>query len=99
MDFRERLREIVALAYKLFYLRTAHGLIKIENEASMQLQLGIIIKQVGEFYVFSKEENFSIELEKWIDLKKATPQIAKTTCKVRYMVRVRQQRGDSQSRY
>lgn len=77
MDFRERLREIVALAYKLFYLRTAHGLIKIENEASMQLQLGIIIKQVGEFYVFSKEENFSIELEKRRDLKKATPKSPK----------------------
>lgn len=73
MDFRERLREIVALAYKLFYLRTAHGLIKIENEASMQLQLGLIIKQLGELYLLSKEENFSIELEKWRILDEATP--------------------------
>lgn len=77
MDFRERLREIVALAYKLFYLRTAHGLIKIENEASMQLQLGLIIKQLGELYLLSKEETFSIELEKWIDLKEATPKSPK----------------------
>ena len=77
MDFRERLREIVALAYKLFYLRTAHGLIKIENEASMQLQLGLIIKQLGELYLLSKEENFSIELEKWRDLNEATPKSPK----------------------
>lgn len=72
MEYKDRLYEVIDLSYKLFCHKIAHNSLKINNEASMQLQLSVILKQIGELYVFSQSEHFTIELEKWIDLNEAT---------------------------
>lgn len=68
MNTKNRLKEIVDLSYKILFHKIKSGNIKVYNEASMQLQLGVILKQVGDLYVFYPNEVFNIELEKWIDL-------------------------------
>ena len=65
-----RLREIVNSSYKRLQSRINGGLIKVENEASLQLQLASILKTIGELYVSTKKEVFLIELEKPVILSK-----------------------------
>lgn len=72
MTYRERLEEIVNLSYKILYNKIANGSIKIYNEASMQLQLGVILRQLGTLYAFKEKDNFRIELEKTIPLQSPT---------------------------
>lgn len=59
----ERIREIVSISIDIFLNRAALGDIKFENEASMQLQLGVIMQNVGKLFEFSKEDHFTISLE------------------------------------
>ncbi len=66
--FEKRLREIINLSFDSLYQKINGGLIKVENEASLQLQLSSILKSVGELFIFRREEIFSIELEKPITL-------------------------------
>lgn len=60
---RERLKEIVKISYSILCNKIAYGDIKIANEASLQMQFGVILKQVGQLYEFSGTDRFSIELE------------------------------------
>lgn len=62
-SFKERLTEIVQTSYKLLCEKIAGGMIQIDNEASMQLQLAIIMGTIGHFYEFTPEEHFSLKLE------------------------------------
>ena len=62
-SFRERIKTIVDTSYNILCNKIVCGDIRIYNEASMQLHLGTIIKQLGELYEFSDAENFRIELE------------------------------------
>lgn len=59
----ERLQEIVELSYQIFCNKVAAGSISIPNEASMQMQLGMILNSVGKLYEFLPKENFSVQLE------------------------------------
>ena len=61
--FEERLREVVNISYRLLCEKIVGQDISIHNEASMQLHLSVIIKQIGILYEFSSSERFSIELE------------------------------------
>lgn len=61
--FEERLREIVNISYTLLCNKIVGQDISIHNEASMQLHLSVIIKQIGVLYELSSSERFSIELE------------------------------------
>ena len=72
MTYRERLGEIVNLSYKILSHKIAVGSIKVYNEASMQLHLGVILRQLGTLYEFAEKDNFRIELEKTIILKNQT---------------------------
>lgn len=65
---KERIEQIIDYAYLLFCNQVAGGLIKIQNEASMQLHLSNILLQLGRLNVFSTEEYFNIVLEKKIKL-------------------------------
>lgn len=60
---QERLKEIVKIAYSILCYKIAYGDIKIANEASLQMQFGVILKQVGQLYEFAGTDRFSIELE------------------------------------
>ena len=68
--YEERLKEIVDLSFSSLYGKINGGLISVENEASLQLQLSFIIKTIGDLFIYQKEEIFSIELEKPVLLKK-----------------------------
>jgi len=70
--YRDRLKEIVDLAFKSLYEKINGGRIVIGNEASLQLQLSSIIKTLGEIFVYQRDELFSIELEKPINLPKGS---------------------------
>ena len=60
---QERLKEIVKISYSILCNKIAYGDIKIANEASLQMQFGVILKQVGQLYEFAGTDRFSIELE------------------------------------
>lgn len=72
-DYKERLKKIVDTAYFLLCNKIAGEEIVVNNEASMQLQLGVIIKTLGNLYEFSPTDHFSIKLE--------TPEIISPTAK------------------
>lgn len=63
-----KLEGMIDYAYKLFCNQVEGGIIKIDNEASMQLHLSNILLQLGRLNVFTKHEYFNIELEKYISL-------------------------------
>ncbi len=62
-NHKERLRLIVDQAYSLLCSKVAGGEITVKNEASMQLQLGALLKTIGQLYEFASSEHFHIELE------------------------------------
>jgi len=62
--YRDRLIEIVNFAYARLREKINGGRICVENEASLQLHLSSLLKSIGELYESSKNERFSIELEK-----------------------------------
>ncbi|WP_085728522.1 hypothetical protein [Pseudomonas sp. R37(2017)] len=59
-----RLVRVFDLAYECLRQKINSGRIKIENEASLQLQFASILKSVGELFEVEQGEHFSIELEK-----------------------------------
>ncbi len=63
MTYLSRLTEIIDISYKLFCNKVWDGDISIINEATMQLQLGLIIKTIGKQFEFSKDDRFEILLE------------------------------------
>ncbi len=66
--YKSRLKEIVNLSFKSLYEKINGGLITVENEASLQLQLASIIKAIGDLFVYRRDEIFSLELEKPVKL-------------------------------
>ena len=60
---KERLQEIVETSYRLLCNKIVGGLVEVDNEASMQMQLGVIMKTIGQLYEFSEHDRFSITLE------------------------------------
>ena len=68
MDYISRLNSIVYTAYSILCYKIKHRSIEVYNEASMQMQFAIILKQLGALYEFSSTDSFSVELEKWINL-------------------------------
>ena len=63
-NHRARLDIIVQTSYRIVCQKVAAGSISIYNEASLQLHLGTILKELGQLYEFSKSERFVIELER-----------------------------------
>lgn len=65
---QERLTRAFNLAYDCLRQKINGGRIHVENEASLQLQFAAILKSVGELLEVSRDEFFSIELEKPVSL-------------------------------
>lgn len=59
----ERIEFIVDTSYCILCNKIANGDITIPNEASMQLHLGTIMKQLGVLFEYSSEDRFRIEME------------------------------------
>lgn len=73
LSAKERLLEIVSLSYKIFEARVVNNTIgDFENEASMQLQLGVILKDVGLLYEWECGDKFIIRFEQKFSLSAAT---------------------------
>lgn len=64
MTYEDRLKKILDLGYEVICNKTANGSVEIENEASFQLQLGVVLQSIGKQYEFSASDFFSLELEK-----------------------------------
>lgn len=47
-NLKERLQEIVEMSYRLLCNKIVGGLVDVDNEASMQMQLGVIMKTIGQ---------------------------------------------------
>lgn len=72
-SIQERLIEIINLSYKIFEARVVNNTIgDFENEASMQLQLGVILKDVGLLYEWKEQDKFIIRFEQKFNLKEPT---------------------------
>ncbi|MBT3168656.1 MAG: hypothetical protein HN952_04965 [Candidatus Cloacimonetes bacterium] len=71
-NFKKRLIEIIETSFRLLEMKIANGGIISNNEASFQLELGYILKVVGQLYEFQPNEKFHLELENYIDLKETS---------------------------
>ena len=60
---QNRLKEIIQTSYRLLCNKIVGGVIEVDNEASLQLQLGVIAKTIGQMYEFTPEDRFTIVLE------------------------------------
>jgi hypothetical protein len=60
---KEVLEEIISLGLKLFKNKISGGTIDFNNEASMQMQLGIILNTIGKLFESKQNDTFNIELE------------------------------------
>lgn len=67
MELDKRIKDIVRMSYTMLSQKIAGGLVHVDNEASMQLQLGVIMKSLGQMYEFANDEHFYIELEKVVN--------------------------------
>jgi len=66
-DAKSRLRYLVDLSWKIFQENINGKQIKINKEASMQLHLSVILKQLGSLFCFEPGENFTIIMEKFYE--------------------------------
>ena len=73
LEHKERLELIIDQAYVLLCNKISEKDIIVNNEASMQMQFGAILKSLGSLYEFSSTDHFHIELE--------TPEIISETAK------------------
>jgi hypothetical protein len=60
--------EIIETAYRLLIHKLANGGIKAKNESSFQLELGYILKTLGQLYEFRVVDKFHLEFETYIQL-------------------------------
>lgn len=60
--------EIVETAYRLLINKLANGGIQAKNESSFQLELGYILKTLGQLYEFRVVDKFHLEFETYIQL-------------------------------
>jgi hypothetical protein len=63
LTLEERLNNIVNISYHILCGKIVSNYINIPNEASFQLQFGLILKQIGQLYEFEENDRFSILLE------------------------------------
>ena len=63
MTDQDRVREIVGLSYTILCNKIAHGSINVFNEASFQLQFGIILHEIGKLFESDPNDRFQIDFE------------------------------------
>ena len=60
---KEALKEIILLGFQILQKKITGGLIDFNNEASIQMQFGIILNTIGKLYESNQNDVFNIELE------------------------------------
>ena len=60
---KERLKKIVAVAYDILGNKIANGSVIVHNEASLQLQFGMILKTIVQLYEYAPTDRLAVMLE------------------------------------
>ncbi len=60
---QDRLNDVIKLSYNILCNKIAAGSIKVTNEASMQMQLGTILNQVGRLYEFKYSDHLTVAFD------------------------------------
>lgn len=68
--YKDRLEHIINTSFNILEEKIKHGGIISNNESSFQLEIGYILKTIGNIYEFNRKEKFHLEFEKSIELSK-----------------------------
>jgi len=71
-NYKKRMRKIVDTSINLLEQKVQYGGVVFKNEASLQLELGYILKVIGQLYQFNSEEKFHLEMENSISLRNSS---------------------------
>jgi hypothetical protein len=74
-NFKDRLRNLISVAWALFIRKVANGTLPINKEASMQLQYAYILQQLLPLICFKDNEKAVIELETGVQINYRTKEI------------------------
>ncbi len=72
LTYEKRLDKIIQFSYDLLCSKIVGGEVEVNNEPSLQHQLGLILKQIGKHFLFATTDRFTIEFEKEFSLKSPT---------------------------
>jgi len=65
-NINNRFNLVIKMAWEIFQCKVGNGLIDIYKEASMQLQFAYILQNLIPVFIYEKDENVEIELEKTV---------------------------------
>ena len=82
-------QEIVETSYRLLINKLAHGGLSANNEAAFQLELGFILKTIGQLYEFRLVDKFQLEFETYIDLSETSIKSNTTRARVDILLKYR----------
>lgn len=84
-DIEKKLNLLVHMAWELLQKKVQHGLIKLNKEASLQLQFAYILQELLSITTYSDNENIKVILEQTVCIQNSKPQevdvIIETTVK------------------
>lgn len=66
MSAIDRLRKIIDFAYEILTQKLVNGRLNAVNEASFQLEFGVILRMIGELYEFKIDDKFHLEFETYL---------------------------------
>ncbi|ENX28282.1 MULTISPECIES: hypothetical protein [Acinetobacter] len=95
IDQTKLTHEIIETAYKLLTHKLAFGGLITHNESAFQLELGHILKTLGQLYEFRLSDKFHLEFETFLPLK--TTSIKSQSERARIDILIRYQDGDHQT--
>lgn len=79
--------EIIERAYELLIRKLGAGGICVRNEMAFQIELGSILRILGNMYEFSPEDKFFLDFESYIDLKRISNKSGKNRARVDILIR------------
>ena len=83
---KQRLMKVVDIAYDILGNKIASGSIVVYNEASLQLQFGLILKTLGQLYEYSPDEHFIVLLETPQKVSTAKSQKGNARCDIKLIL-------------
>lgn len=81
-DDLEMANEIIERAYILLIRKLGAGGLCVQNEMAFQIELGAILRVLGNMYEFQPEDKFTLEFENYINLKEKSNKSGKNRARV-----------------
>lgn len=78
--------EIIERAYELLIRKLGAGGLSVRNEMAFQIELGSILRILGNMYEFSPEDKFSLHFESYINLKEKSNKSGKNRARVDILI-------------